>query len=107
MFVQHGLPGDYECWDIALTGGSWNSLPAPPHRLWLSTSAAVGDKFVLVGGSKTVEEMVEKMVGTKLVQEYNPASRTWSLGPQLPHHLFESCARAQHCSNSLLLSQMG
>eukprot|EP00092_Neocalanus_flemingeri_P038357 GFUD01041760.1.p1 GENE.GFUD01041760.1~~GFUD01041760.1.p1 ORF type:complete len:360 (+),score=42.18 GFUD01041760.1:83-1081(+) len=85
---------DYQCWsmDLDLNSKEWNPVQPPPHKLWYSASVAKGDKFMIVGGSREVNEEVSKMSGTTLVQEYDVRSSIWSLGPRLPFPLFEGCA---------------
>ena len=81
------------CWQLRVdTRSRWTPVPSPPQGMFLTTSAVVGEKLLVIGGSLQYTYDIKNMSGTTLVQEYDIRSRTWAEGTRLPAPLFEGCA---------------
>ncbi len=67
---------------------SWSSVAPIPHNEGRGalSSAVVGDKMFVLNGNKAD--------GTTILQIYDSATDSWSLGPSLSKHLFEAAAAA-------------
>ena len=93
VYIKHQSK-DYQCWSIDLDQHTkqWTSVQPPSHALWYSVSVARDNKFIIIGGSREVNEDMAEMSGTTLVQEYDVATGVWTMGPALPFPLFEGCA---------------
>jgi N-acetylneuraminic acid mutarotase len=64
--------------DLSRAGAGWEDLPAPPFRRRALAVGAVGGKVYALGG------LTEDGKVVKSVDLYDPATRTWSRGPDLP-----------------------
>ena len=64
--------------DLARPGAGWEKLPAPPFRRRALAVGAVDGKVYAIGG------LTEDGKVVKSVDIYDPATRTWSRGPELP-----------------------
>jgi N-acetylneuraminic acid mutarotase len=72
--------------DLAQPKPRWEELPTPPfHRRALAVASHEGKIYVLGGLSEDTEVV-------KAVAIYDPASRTWSRGPDLPGPRLEGFA---------------
>ncbi len=64
--------------DLARAGAGWEKLPDPPFSRRALAVGALGGKVYAIGGLTDDGKVV------KSVNIYDPATRTWSRGPELP-----------------------
>jgi N-acetylneuraminic acid mutarotase/uncharacterized GH25 family protein len=64
--------------DLARPDARWESLPAPPFRRRALAVGAIGGKVYAIGG------LTEDGKVVRSVDIYDPATKTWSRGPDLP-----------------------
>lgn len=64
--------------DLARPGARWEELPAPPFRRRALAVGAIGGKVYAIGG------LTDDGKVTNAVDIYDPATKTWSHGPDLP-----------------------
>jgi N-acetylneuraminic acid mutarotase len=102
-----GLAGDLVTWhqtawvmDLAETPLAWKAAPAPPFERRALALAVVDGKLWALGGMDSTEEK-----GTKAVAVLDPATGTWSAGPDLPFNGFGVAAAV--IGQDLLVSGIG
>jgi hypothetical protein len=71
--------------DLAERPLRWTALPAPPFRRRACAVAAFGHRVAVIGG-------IEGSAQSRDVTLYDPATESWSAGPQLPGSGFGAAA---------------
>ena len=64
------------------TTDSWEELPPMPHATAFAASGVIGDQLLIVGGSGSAGSLL-------MLQIYDIATRTWSLGTAPPRPFFD------------------
>ena len=64
--------------DLSSRGARWESLPAPPFQRRALAVAAIKGKVYVLGGLEEDGKVV------KSVAIYDPATKAWTQGPELP-----------------------
>lgn len=72
--------------DLAGNGARWESLPAPPFQRRALAVAAIKGKVYVLGGLEEDGKVV------KSVAIYDPATKAWTQGPELPGSKLEGFA---------------
>ncbi len=72
--------------DLTSPNAHWENLPSPPFRRRALAAASIRGKIFVMGGLNEDAEVV------KSVDVYDPASRAWSHGPDLPGSKLEGFA---------------
>lgn len=97
LFVVGGwtLAGERQVWadsawslDLTTEGATWQPLPKPPFERRALALVAADGKLLALGGMDSAGEM------SRRVDLYDPATKAWSRGPDLPFDGFGCAAVA-------------
>lgn len=93
--ADHGLPAKVtyfkEMFVYDPNADTWTVTDPMTEALCYSGVAAMDKKIWVIGGGKNIGQNGQhKRVPVDLVHVYDPAAKTWQLGPTLPHAIMES-----------------
>ena len=81
------------CWGLRLPAKeAWKPIISPKKTRFLAASASLGDRLLLLGGSKSMGPGLARVRSSRLVQQYSLTSRRWSKARPLPHPVHSACA---------------